>query len=470
MTTTSNMGLILPEPGVTAGPAWATELNAALSTLDLHDHSSGKGAKVTPAGFNFASDLPCSGFKLTDCGGVALRSLAGNLTTAGLLHIKSGDLYHVSSNGTAVQITSGTGLNLASTGTIGGDYGGVGITAAASYTDLLKTFSWLQDSGIAAKMFMGDILLTHPSASQNSVTLKAQSGSAAYDVAFPLAAPVSNDSLMFANTSGVNLFKTLVGTTNQITVTSGAGTMTFALPQVIHTAATPTFAGMTLTGTLGGTAATLSGALTAGSIVTAGTVDGVDVSAFKTDYDAKVNQDVKTTASPTFVGATISGLTADTVVTTNSSKVFASRAYVTAATPNTIPYRDASGDCSFATVTASAVNASGVVTATGGLIAGFAAPTIKFKKITATFSSGTNLATIAHGLTSTKILSITGSVGSYSIPGRELGSHAGVSPHIYAMNYNGTNILIQSLLDDASGTAVNLTSNRDIILLVTYEA
>lgn len=37
-----------------------------------------------------------------------------------------------------------------------------------------------------------------------------------------------------------------------------------------------------------------------GNISVTGTVDGVDVSTFKTDYDAKVNQDVRTTASPTF--------------------------------------------------------------------------------------------------------------------------------------------------------------------------
>lgn len=462
MTTTSNMGLILPEPGVTAGPAWATELNAALSTLDVHDHSSGKGAKVTPAGFSFASDLPCRGFKLTDCGGVALRSLTGNLTTAGSLHVKGGDLYHVSSNGTAVQITSGTGLNLASTGTIGGDYGGVGITAAASYSNTLKTFSWLQDSGIAAKMFMGDILLTHPSASQNSVTLKAQSGSAAYDVAFPLAAPVSNDSLMFANTSGVGLFKTLVGTTNQITVTSGAGTMTFALPQVIHTAATPTFAGMTLTGALGGTTASFSGAvgvtgaLTAGSIVTAGTVDGVDVSAFKTDYDAKVNQDVKTTASPTFVGATVSGLTASYAVVTDGSKALASVEYTSSANANTLVARSPSAGASFATVVATTVNAS------AGIIAGPSAPTMMIKKFSGTFDAAGDL-TVAHGLTGARIKCIDGK-GFLSGTNRWISLNAFYAGVGAACNiqWDDTNIFVFS-------DAVAMY-NQAYVLYVTYEA
>jgi hypothetical protein len=50
-------------------------------------------------------------------------------------------------------------------------------------------------------------------------------------------------------------FITLNGTTNQIVVTNGSGTKTLSLPQNVHTAATPTFAGLTLsalTGVLAG--------------------------------------------------------------------------------------------------------------------------------------------------------------------------------------------------------------------------
>jgi hypothetical protein len=51
--------------------------------------------------------------------------------------------------------------------------------------------------------------------------------------------------------------RVLVGTANQVTVTDGAGTVTLSAPQNLHTAATPQFAGATLTGTL-----TFSGAAT----------------------------------------------------------------------------------------------------------------------------------------------------------------------------------------------------------------
>jgi hypothetical protein len=43
----------------------------------------------------------------------------------------------------------------------------------------------------------------------------------------------------------------IVGTPNQVSVSSGGGTVTLSLPQNIHTAATPTFAGITLTGLTG---------------------------------------------------------------------------------------------------------------------------------------------------------------------------------------------------------------------------
>jgi hypothetical protein len=47
--------------------------------------------------------------------------------------------------------------------------------------------------------------------------------------------------------------------------------------------------------------------ITADNIVTAGLVDGVDVSDFKTDYDSKVDQAVTTTSDPTFNNLTVSG-------------------------------------------------------------------------------------------------------------------------------------------------------------------
>ncbi|WP_415062166.1 tail fiber domain-containing protein [Bdellovibrio sp.] len=55
----------------------------------------------------------------------------------------------------------------------------------------------------------------------------------------------SNGQLMIGNGTGFTKAN-LTGTTNQVVVTSGAGSVTLSTPQNIHTGATPTFAGMTL--------------------------------------------------------------------------------------------------------------------------------------------------------------------------------------------------------------------------------
>lgn len=60
----------------------------------------------------------------------------------------------------------------------------------------------------------------------------------------------TNGQIPIGSTAAAPVLATLTGTASQITVTNGAGTITLATPQNIHTAATPTFAGMTLTGQL----------------------------------------------------------------------------------------------------------------------------------------------------------------------------------------------------------------------------
>ena len=48
------------------------------------------------------------------------------------------------------------------------------------------------------------------------------------------------------------------------------------------------------------------GALSCSSVTVTGNVDGVDISAFKTDYDSKISQELKTTSVPTFANMTVS--------------------------------------------------------------------------------------------------------------------------------------------------------------------
>lgn len=62
----------------------------------------------------------------------------------------------------------------------------------------------------------------------------------------------SNGQLLIGNGTNYSL-GTLTGTTSQINVTNGAGTITLATPQNIDTSSTPTFGGLGINGTLNGT-------------------------------------------------------------------------------------------------------------------------------------------------------------------------------------------------------------------------
>lgn len=204
-TTTLNMQLVLPVVGQTSGPDWATLLLAAMQKIDTHTHAQNNGVKVTPAGFNMSANMPCNDYSLTGLKSTTYQSQGSAIATPASVHNVNGDLYWVSSNGTAVQITNGAGLNLSSIGTIGGDYGQSGITASVVYSDSLKTFSFTQASGITAKMFLGDILLTPTSASQNSITIKAPTGCSAWTFTMPSATQTvgTTQAALTTNTSGV---------------------------------------------------------------------------------------------------------------------------------------------------------------------------------------------------------------------------------------------------------------------------
>ena len=110
---TPNMLLSLPTVSVTVGPDWATSINTALETIDSHDHSSDKGARVTPAGLLINSDLDISDQIFFNFKATRFQEQSAALTgssNANALHSVSGDLYFTSGSGTAIQITSGGSL------------------------------------------------------------------------------------------------------------------------------------------------------------------------------------------------------------------------------------------------------------------------------------------------------------------------------------------------------------------------
>jgi hypothetical protein len=189
---TTFMGLVLPSVSVTIGPTWASNLNTALTSIDEHDHSSGKGKQVPSGGIGIDGNLSFNSYKITSLKGSNYTS--ESVTTSDLRSIYSvnGDLYYNNGSGIAIKLTSGTGINIAGTGTIGGDYGGPGINASVVYTDSIKTFTFNQAANTPAKMAFGDIILGETIASPQTITLKSPASLAAsYSLTLPTALPAS---------------------------------------------------------------------------------------------------------------------------------------------------------------------------------------------------------------------------------------------------------------------------------------
>jgi len=134
----------------------------------------------------------------------------------------------------------------------------------------------------------------------------------------------TSGTLAFTNTGILSV----TGTVNQVNITAGQNP-TFSLPQNIHTGASPTFNGLTVTTAVG--AATVNGTTINGDAIydngsrvitidtidneavrsLAGTTNQISVSASEGDVTLSLPQNIHTGASPTFNGLTLSSLSAD---------------------------------------------------------------------------------------------------------------------------------------------------------------
>jgi hypothetical protein len=151
---TPNMNLTLPSEGASSG-VWDELLNDALDLVDAHDHSTGKGPKVTQAGINLTGDLEHNGNSATELKSVEF-SLVASASMAGRvrgLWFNSADneLYIRTNGGADIKLTSGGALNISITGAIGGDYSSV--SALLDYDDATDTYRLRQQVGAAVRQY-----------------------------------------------------------------------------------------------------------------------------------------------------------------------------------------------------------------------------------------------------------------------------------------------------------------------------
>lgn len=172
MATTPNMNLDLPVagPGGTAGPLYATKNNTAFTDVDSHDHTSGKGVKVPSAGININADLEFNDNSAIELYSAAFTSQGATISGNSRIYVVGGDLYYNNSSGTAVRITNGTALDIASAGGISGDYGVGG--SEIQYSDVLKQYSVKQSETVTANLLCGPISIYDNNSGSNFTKLQ----------------------------------------------------------------------------------------------------------------------------------------------------------------------------------------------------------------------------------------------------------------------------------------------------------
>jgi len=157
---TANMAMNLPTVGSTPGPTWASMLNAALTTIDQHDHSPGKGVRIGSPGINIQTTLELNSNTLSEIKSLRLDAQSEALTGAGDLrsiYAVGDDLWYNNGSGQSIQLTSGGGINLTVLGGFGGDYSTAG--ASAIYTDATKLYTFRQPDLTNANLLARDVTL-----------------------------------------------------------------------------------------------------------------------------------------------------------------------------------------------------------------------------------------------------------------------------------------------------------------------
>lgn len=183
-TISPNMNLVIPGVGTEAGPTWASDINASLSVIDQHNHSSGSGVQINPSGLNINSDLTFNSFNAIQLRSVRFTpqpvALSG-ISDLGCLYEAGVDLYYNDGSGNQIQLTSG-GSIVGTAGSISGLPSG---TASASYSG--GTFTWQSATSTAANMDAASYVLRNNSASSKGLTLQPPNSMAAdYSLTLPL--------------------------------------------------------------------------------------------------------------------------------------------------------------------------------------------------------------------------------------------------------------------------------------------
>lgn len=201
-TTSPNMNLTIPGVLSELGPLYASEINASLGLVDAHDHSSGKGIPVTPAGLNINSDVSFGSNNATLLRTSRFSSQSVPITAAadvGCLYVVGNELYYNDfTGGHQIQVTNSGNVN-AGAGSITGLSGAP--SASASYNNISGTFVWQSGLNVAANMDAQTYIYRNSGASSFGLTVQAPTLVANSSLTLPT--PVGAQSFLAVDPSGI---------------------------------------------------------------------------------------------------------------------------------------------------------------------------------------------------------------------------------------------------------------------------
>ena len=183
---TANMLLTLPTVGVTAGPAYASQINAALEVVDRHDHSTGSGVQITPAGLNINADLSFNENDATDLRTARFTSQPSALTGASpdlaCLYVVADDLYYNDGAGNQIALTIGGSIAGAT-----GNITGLVAPAAVTYTSGgSPNYKFISTATESANIDAASYLMRNPGVTATyALTLQAPTLSNNYSITLP---------------------------------------------------------------------------------------------------------------------------------------------------------------------------------------------------------------------------------------------------------------------------------------------
>ena len=139
--TLPNMGMDLPVNGVTTSPYTLAYLISSLQKVDTHDHSSGKGARLSQSSVQVTANWVMSGYGFTSTKFVGFSNPT-TLTDApnASAYFKNGDFYLKLGGGTELQVTKDNSLNASLIGGFTGDYATA--QAFCSYDEFTNTYAF----------------------------------------------------------------------------------------------------------------------------------------------------------------------------------------------------------------------------------------------------------------------------------------------------------------------------------------